>query len=71
MIKQCIQKLDSKSLQNWLKEINLMNKMRHDNLVQGREIPPEIVCYYKSTNSGDLLGLEFCDNDLRKVLNSI
>lgn len=42
-----------------------MNNKEHKNLVQGRDVPQEIVDALRSPEK--LLGLEYCDSDLRKV----
>lgn len=42
-----------------------MNNKEHRNLVQGRDVPQEIVDALRSPEK--LLGLEYCDSDLRKV----
>ena len=65
VIKQCKNVLDEKNRRRWLEEINLMNTIKHQNLVSGRPVPIEIDHFINAPEK--LLGLEYCDSDLRKV----
>lgn len=67
VIKQCRQKLDARNRNRWLEEIHLMNTLQHKNLVAGRPIPKELEEAIITPEK--LLGLEYCDRDLRKVKN--
>lgn len=60
-------RLDKDSLTKWLNEIRLMNTMQHKNIVKGKPVPEDIKKHIN--NPVDLLGLEICDRDLRKVLS--
>ena len=42
-----------------------MNAIQHENIVSGRPMPEEIEKFINAPEK--LLGLEFCDSDLRKV----
>lgn len=66
VIKQCKQKLDPRNKGRWQDEIQLMNSNKHINLVAGRPIPAEIENALRSPEP--LLGLEYCESDLRKVI---
>ena len=59
------QRLDNDTRQKWDNEIRLMNTMQHKNIVKGKPVPDEIKRIVN--NPVDLLGLEVCDRDLRKV----
>ena len=65
MIKQCRQPLDTRNRERWKEEIHLMKTNNHRNLVAGRDIPPEVADAIKAPEA--LLGLEYCESDLRKV----
>ena len=65
VIKQCKNTLNEKNRERGLEEIHLMNAIQHENIVSGRPIPEEIEKFIKAPEK--LLGLEFCDSDLRKV----
>ena len=65
VIKQCKNTLDEKNRSRWLEEIKWMNKIKHRNVVGGLPIPIEIEQFIKAPEK--LLGLEFCESDLRKV----
>ncbi|XP_057297723.1 inhibitor of nuclear factor kappa-B kinase subunit alpha-like isoform X1 [Hydractinia symbiolongicarpus] len=68
VIKQCKQKLDPRNKGRWQDEIQLMNSNKHINLVAGRPIPTEIENALRSPEP--LLGLEYCESDLRKLLGN-
>ena len=65
VIKQCKNTLNERNRGRWLEEIKLMNAIKHKNIVSGRKIPEEIEKFINAPEK--LLGLEFCDSDLRKV----
>ena len=65
VIKQCKSALNERNRERWLEEIHLMNTIKHKNVVSGRTIPEEIDNFIRGPEK--LLGLEFCDSDLRKV----
>ena len=69
VIKQCKNTLNEKNHGRWLEEIKLMNMIKHDSIVSGRTVPLEIDKFINSTYK--LLGLEYCDSDLRKVISVI
>ncbi|XP_066933320.1 inhibitor of nuclear factor kappa-B kinase subunit beta-like [Clytia hemisphaerica] len=66
VIKQCKSALNERNRERWLEEIHLMNTIKHKNVVSGRKVPEEIDKFIRGPEK--LLGLEFCESDLRKLL---
>ncbi|XP_033120383.1 inhibitor of nuclear factor kappa-B kinase subunit beta-like [Anneissia japonica] len=64
--KRCKIDLDEKNLHRWQQEIDIMNKLNHENVVRARDVPEELL----EPQGMPILGMEYCqDGDLRKVLN--
>ncbi|XP_031696964.1 inhibitor of nuclear factor kappa-B kinase subunit alpha-like [Anarrhichthys ocellatus] len=67
-VKLCRLELNSKNKDSWGREIQIMKKLNHVNVVQAREIPEELSSI--ALNDLPLLAMEYCSRgDLRKVLN--
>ncbi|XP_061601357.1 inhibitor of nuclear factor kappa-B kinase subunit alpha-like [Cololabis saira] len=67
-VKLCRMELNSKNKDRWGREIQIMKKLNHVNIVQAREVPEELNSI--AINDLPLLAMEFCTRgDLRKVLN--
>ncbi|KAM8858553.1 inhibitor of nuclear factor kappa-B kinase subunit alpha-like isoform 1-T1 [Spinachia spinachia] len=67
-VKLCRLELNSKNKDRWGREIQIMKKLNHGNVVQAREIPEELSAI--ALNDLPLLAMEYCSRgDLRKVLN--
>lgn len=67
-VKLCRQDLNSKNKDRWSREIQIMQKLRHINVIQAREVPEELLPI--AINDLPLLAMEYCaQGDLRKVLN--
>uniref|UniRef100_A0A8C3G9G0 Inhibitor of nuclear factor kappa-B kinase subunit alpha n=1 Tax=Cyclopterus lumpus TaxID=8103 RepID=A0A8C3G9G0_CYCLU len=67
-VKLCRLELNSKNKDRWAREIQIMKKLNHVNVVQAREIPEELSSI--ALNDLPLLAMEYCSRgDLRKVLN--
>ncbi|XP_040034534.2 inhibitor of nuclear factor kappa-B kinase subunit alpha isoform X1 [Gasterosteus aculeatus] len=67
-VKLCRLELNSKNKDRWGREIQIMKKLNHGNVVQAREIPEEL--HSIALNDLPLLAMEYCSRgDLRKVLN--
>lgn len=67
-VKLCRLELNSVSKRRWSREIQIMKKLNHLNVVQARDVPEE----FKSIALNDLplLTMEYCSGgDLRKLLN--
>uniref|UniRef100_A0A665UGG8 Inhibitor of nuclear factor kappa-B kinase subunit alpha n=1 Tax=Echeneis naucrates TaxID=173247 RepID=A0A665UGG8_ECHNA len=67
-VKLCRLELNSKNKDRWSREIQIMKKLNHMNVVQAREVPEELSAI--ALNDLPLLAMEYCSRgDLRKVLN--
>ncbi|XP_054455728.1 inhibitor of nuclear factor kappa-B kinase subunit alpha-like isoform X2 [Anoplopoma fimbria] len=67
-LKLCRLELNSKNKDRWGREIQIMKKLNHVNVVQAREVPEELSSI--ALNDLPLLAMEYCSRgDLRKVLN--
>uniref|UniRef100_H3DGJ8 Inhibitor of nuclear factor kappa-B kinase subunit alpha n=1 Tax=Tetraodon nigroviridis TaxID=99883 RepID=H3DGJ8_TETNG len=67
-VKLCRLELNSKNRERWSREIQIMKKLKHTNVVQAREVPEELTSI--SINDLPLLAMEYCSRgDLRKILN--
>ncbi|XP_010787916.1 inhibitor of nuclear factor kappa-B kinase subunit alpha-like isoform X1 [Notothenia coriiceps] len=67
-VKLCRLELNSKNKDRWGREIQIMKKLNHVNVVQAREVPEELSVI--ALNDLPLLAMEYCSRgDLRKVLN--
>uniref|UniRef100_A0A671YLZ3 Inhibitor of nuclear factor kappa-B kinase subunit alpha n=1 Tax=Sparus aurata TaxID=8175 RepID=A0A671YLZ3_SPAAU len=67
-VKLCRLELNSKNKDRWSREIQIMKKLNHVNVVQAREVPEELSTI--ALNDLPLLSMEYCSRgDLRKVLN--
>uniref|UniRef100_A0A673AK40 Inhibitor of nuclear factor kappa-B kinase subunit alpha n=1 Tax=Sphaeramia orbicularis TaxID=375764 RepID=A0A673AK40_9TELE len=67
-VKLCRLELNSKNKGRWSREIQIMKKLNHVNVVQAREVPEELSSI--ALNDLPLLAMEYCSKgDLRKVLN--
>ncbi|XP_071768841.1 inhibitor of nuclear factor kappa-B kinase subunit alpha-like [Centroberyx gerrardi] len=67
-VKLCRLELNSKNKDRWSREIQIMKKLSHVNVVEAREVPEEISSI--ALNDLPLLAMEYCSRgDLRKMLN--
>lgn len=67
-VKLCRLELNSKNKDRWGREIQIMKKLNHVNVVQAREVPEELSSI--ALNDLPLLAMEYCSRgDLRKVVN--
>ncbi|XP_072247173.1 inhibitor of nuclear factor kappa-B kinase subunit alpha-like isoform X1 [Leuresthes tenuis] len=67
-VKICRLELSCKNKDRWSREIQIMKKLSHGNIVQAREVPEELTSI--AVNDLPLLAMEYCSRgDLRKVLN--
>ncbi|XP_062257177.1 inhibitor of nuclear factor kappa-B kinase subunit alpha-like [Platichthys flesus] len=67
-VKLCRLELNTKNKDRWSREIQIMKKLNHVNVVQAREVPEEFSSIV--LNDLPLLAMEYCSRgDLRKVLN--
>uniref|UniRef100_A0A3P8VNQ5 Inhibitor of nuclear factor kappa-B kinase subunit alpha n=1 Tax=Cynoglossus semilaevis TaxID=244447 RepID=A0A3P8VNQ5_CYNSE len=67
-LKLCRLELNSKNRDRWSREIQIMKKLNHTNVVHAREVPEELNSI--ALNDLPLLAMEYCSRgDLRKVLN--
>ncbi|KAM3606237.1 uncharacterized protein V6R79_013243 [Siganus canaliculatus] len=67
-VKLCRLELNPKNKDRWSREIQIMKKLNHVNVVQARELPDELSSI--ALNDLPLLAMEYCSRgDLRKVLN--
>uniref|UniRef100_A0AAQ5YY97 Inhibitor of nuclear factor kappa-B kinase subunit alpha n=1 Tax=Amphiprion ocellaris TaxID=80972 RepID=A0AAQ5YY97_AMPOC len=67
-VKLCRLELNSKNKDRWSREIQIMKKLNHVNVVQAREVPEELSSI--ALNDLPLLAMEYCSRgDLRKLLN--
>lgn len=67
-VKLCRLELNSKNKDRWSREIQIMKKLNHVNVVQAREVPEELSSI--ALNDLPLLAMEYCSRgDLRKMLN--
>ncbi|CAG6017366.1 inhibitor of nuclear factor kappa-B kinase subunit alpha-like isoform 2-T2 [Menidia menidia] len=67
-VKICRLDLSCKNKERWSREIQIMKKLNHGNIVQAREVPEELTPI--AVNDLPLLAMEYCSRgDLRKVLN--
>lgn len=67
-VKLCRLDLNSKNKDRWSREIQIMKRLSHVNVVQAREVPEELLSI--AMNDLPLLAMEYCARgDLRKVLN--
>uniref|UniRef100_A0A6Q2Z688 Inhibitor of nuclear factor kappa-B kinase subunit alpha n=1 Tax=Esox lucius TaxID=8010 RepID=A0A6Q2Z688_ESOLU len=67
-VKMCRLELNSKNRERWSREIQIMKKLSHDNVVRARDVPEEISLI--ALNDLPLLAMEYCcRGDLRKLLN--
>ncbi|MEQ2263237.1 hypothetical protein XENORESO_004998, partial [Xenotaenia resolanae] len=67
-VKLCRLDLSEKNKERWSREIQIMRKLNHVNIVQAREVPEDVTSI--ALNDLPLLAMEYCaKGDLRKVLN--
>uniref|UniRef100_A0A7N8XL21 Inhibitor of nuclear factor kappa-B kinase subunit alpha n=1 Tax=Mastacembelus armatus TaxID=205130 RepID=A0A7N8XL21_9TELE len=67
-VKMCRLELTPRNKGRWSREIQIMKKLNHINVVTARDVPEEI--NYISLNDLPLLAMEYCSRgDLRKVLS--
>lgn len=67
-VKLCRLDLHSKNKDRWSREIQIMKRLNHVNVVQAREVPEELLSM--ALNDLPLLAMEYCSRgDLRRVLN--
>lgn len=67
-VKQCLHDLNSKLRQHWSREIQIMKKLNHPNVVRAREVPEEMSSII--LNGLPLLAMEYCSRgDLRMLPN--
>lgn len=67
-VKLCRLELNSKNRERWSREIQIMKKLSHDNVVRARDVPEEMSSI--ALNDLPLLAMEYCSRgDLRKLLN--
>lgn len=67
-VKLCRLELNSKNKDRWSREIQIMKKLSHVNVVRAREVPEEMSSI--ALNDLPLLAMEYCSRgDLRKMLN--
>ncbi|XP_008295814.1 inhibitor of nuclear factor kappa-B kinase subunit alpha-like isoform X2 [Stegastes partitus] len=67
-VKLCRLELDSKKKDRWCKEIQIMKKLNHVNIVQVKEVPEEMSSI--ALNDIPLLAMEYCSRgSLRKLLS--
>ncbi|XP_061693563.1 inhibitor of nuclear factor kappa-B kinase subunit alpha-like isoform X1 [Syngnathoides biaculeatus] len=67
-VKICRLELSSKNKERWGREIQIMKKLNHVNVVQASEVPQELSLI--ALNNLPLLAMEYCSGgDLRKVLS--
>ncbi|KAM4729435.1 inhibitor of nuclear factor kappa-B kinase subunit alpha-like isoform 1-T2 [Anableps anableps] len=67
-VKLCRLDLSVKNKERWSREIQIMRKLNHVNIVQAREVPEDVTSI--AVNDLPLLAMEYCaKGDLRKVLN--
>ncbi|XP_032397043.1 inhibitor of nuclear factor kappa-B kinase subunit alpha isoform X2 [Etheostoma spectabile] len=67
-LKLCRLELNSKNKDRWGREIQIMKKLNHVNVVQAKDVPEELSSI--ALNDLPLLAMEYCSRgDLRKVLN--
>uniref|UniRef100_A0A3P9JXL6 Inhibitor of nuclear factor kappa-B kinase subunit alpha n=1 Tax=Oryzias latipes TaxID=8090 RepID=A0A3P9JXL6_ORYLA len=67
-VKHCRLDLSAKNKERWSREIQIMSKLNHLNVVQAREVPEEL--HAIALNDLPLLAMEYCSRgDLRKVLH--
>lgn len=67
-VKLCRLDLNPKNKDRWSREIQIMKRLSHVNVVQAREVPKELLSI--AINHLPLLAMEYCSpGDLRKVLN--
>lgn len=67
-VKLCRLDLNSKNKDRWSREIQIMKRLSHINVVQARDVPEELLSI--AINDLPLLAMEYCSRgDLRKVLN--
>uniref|UniRef100_A0A3B4BJG8 Inhibitor of nuclear factor kappa-B kinase subunit alpha n=1 Tax=Periophthalmus magnuspinnatus TaxID=409849 RepID=A0A3B4BJG8_9GOBI len=67
-VKICRLDLNAKNKGRWSREIQIMKRLSHVNVVEAREVPEELLSI--SINDLPLLAMEYCSRgDLRKVLN--
>ncbi|XP_056148393.1 inhibitor of nuclear factor kappa-B kinase subunit alpha-like [Lampris incognitus] len=67
-VKLCRLELNSKNKVRWSREIQIMKKLNHVNVVRAREVPEEMNSI--ALNDLPLLAMEYCcKGDLRKMLN--
>ncbi|XP_043991990.1 inhibitor of nuclear factor kappa-B kinase subunit alpha-like [Gambusia affinis] len=67
-VKLCRLDLSVKNKERWSREIQIMRKLNHVNIVQARDVPEDVTSI--ALNDLPLLAMEYCaKGDLRKVLN--
>ncbi|XP_015233106.1 PREDICTED: inhibitor of nuclear factor kappa-B kinase subunit alpha-like isoform X1 [Cyprinodon variegatus] len=67
-VKLCRLDLSQKNKERWSREIQIMRKLDHENIVQARDVPEDVTSI--ALNNLPLLAMEYCaKGDLRKVLN--
>ncbi|XP_062382309.1 inhibitor of nuclear factor kappa-B kinase subunit alpha-like isoform X2 [Sardina pilchardus] len=67
-VKLCRLELTARSKERWCREILIMKKLNHPNVVTARDVPDEMACL--SLNDLPLLAMEFCSKgDLRKIMS--
>ncbi|XP_006630390.1 inhibitor of nuclear factor kappa-B kinase subunit alpha isoform X1 [Lepisosteus oculatus] len=67
-VKSCRLELTQKNKERWCREIQIMKKLNHPNVVTAREVPEEMTNI--AFNDLPLLAMEYCSKgDLRKMLN--
>ncbi|XP_028822883.1 inhibitor of nuclear factor kappa-B kinase subunit alpha-like isoform X2 [Denticeps clupeoides] len=67
-VKLCRLELTPRNKDRWIREIQIMKKLNHPNVVTAREVPEEMKRI--ALNDLPLLGMEYCSRgDLRKMLS--
>ncbi|XP_020777102.2 inhibitor of nuclear factor kappa-B kinase subunit alpha-like isoform X1 [Boleophthalmus pectinirostris] len=67
-VKICRLDLNAKNKDRWSREIQIMKRLSHVNVVEAREVPKELLSI--AINDLPVLAMEYCSRgDLRKVLN--
>ncbi|XP_065152805.1 inhibitor of nuclear factor kappa-B kinase subunit alpha [Paramisgurnus dabryanus] len=67
-VKLCRLELNSKNKDRWSREIQIMKKLKHPNVVTAKDVPEEMM--HIALNDLPLLAMEYCSKgDLRKVLS--
>ncbi|KAG5262726.1 hypothetical protein AALO_G00278200 [Alosa alosa] len=67
-VKLCRLELTARNKDRWSREIQIMKKLNHPNVVTARDVPEAMTCI--SLNNLPLLAMEYCSKgDLRKMLS--